>query len=85
MVFPEKFFLKHIFTHNSKTWGFPGGSVEKNPLASARRCRRFRFDPWVGRIPWRRKWQPLQYLCLENAMDRGSWGAIAHRVVKSQT
>ena len=21
-------------------------------------CRRPRFNPWVGRIPWRRKWQP---------------------------
>ena len=21
-------------------------------------CRRFRFDPWVGKIPWRKKWQP---------------------------
>ena len=21
-------------------------------------CRRSRFDPWVGKIPWRRKWQP---------------------------
>ena len=21
-------------------------------------CRRLRFDPWVGKIPWRRKWQP---------------------------
>ena len=21
-------------------------------------CRRRRLDPWVGRIPWRRKWQP---------------------------
>ena len=21
-------------------------------------CRRFGFDPWVGKIPWRRKWQP---------------------------
>ena len=20
--------------------------------------RRFRFDPWVGKIPWRREWQP---------------------------
>ena len=27
------------------------------------------FDPWVGKIPWRRAWQPppaLQYSCLEN-------------------
>ena len=21
-------------------------------------CRRCRFDPWVGKVPWRRKWQP---------------------------
>ena len=21
-------------------------------------CRRHRFDPWVRKIPWRRKWQP---------------------------
>ena len=21
-------------------------------------CRTCRFDPWVGKIPWRRKWQP---------------------------
>ena len=23
-----------------------------------RRCKRCRFDPWVRKIPWRRKWQP---------------------------
>ena len=28
-------------------------------------CERRGFDPWVGRIPWRRKY-PLQYSCLEN-------------------
>jgi len=25
---------------------------------SAFQCRRHRFDPWVWKIPWRRKWQP---------------------------
>ena len=25
---------------------------------SACRCRRCGFDPWVGKIPWRRKWPP---------------------------
>ena len=25
---------------------------------SACQCRRRRLDSWVGRIPWRRKWQP---------------------------
>ena len=34
-------------------WSFPGGSVVKKCP-----CRRCRFNPWVGKIPWRRKWQP---------------------------
>ena len=32
--------------------GFPGGSVVKESTCQGRRCR---FDPWVGKIPWRRK------------------------------
>ena len=35
--------------------GFPGGSVVKRQPANARRRR---FDPWVRKIPWRRRWQP---------------------------
>ena len=35
---------------------FPGGLVVKNLLTNERR--RCGFDPWVGKIPWRRKWQP---------------------------
>ena len=34
--------------------GFPGGSVVKTQC----QCRRRRFDPRVGKIPWRRQWQP---------------------------
>ena len=26
--------------------------------SQCRRCRAYRFNPWVGKIPWRRKWQP---------------------------
>ena len=36
---------------------FPDGTVGKEPPA-CRRHKRCRFDPWVGKIPWRRKWQP---------------------------
>ena len=43
------------------------------------------FDPWVGKIPWRREWHPTLYSCLENSMDRGAWWAADHRVAKSQT
>ena len=35
--------------------GFPGSSAGKE---SACQCRRHGFVPWVGKIPWRRKWQP---------------------------
>ena len=45
-------------------------------------CSRHRFDPWIRKIPWRRKWEPVQYSCLENPTDRearslagySSWG-----------
>ena len=29
---------------------------------STPQCRRCRFDPWVGKIPWRKKWQPALVL-----------------------
>ena len=38
---------------------FPGGSDGKRTHLQ---CRRPRFDPWVGKIPWRRKLQPTQVL-----------------------
>ena len=38
--------------------GFPDGSAIKNLLAMWR-CKKFRFDPWVRKILWRRKWQPM--------------------------
>ena len=35
--------------------GFPGGSDGKE---AGLQCRKSGFDPWVGKIPWRRAWQP---------------------------
>ena len=40
--------------------------------------------PGSGRSPGKRNGNPLQYSCLENPMDRGTWAAV-HRVAKSQT
>ena len=36
-------------------------------------CGRPGVDSWVGKIPWRRKWQPTPVLLLENPMDWGAW------------
>ena len=38
--------------------GFPDGSVVKESVCQCRRSKRCSFDPWVGKIPWSRKWQP---------------------------
>ena len=37
--------------------GFPGGTSGKEPDCQCRRHKRRGFDPWVGKILWRRKWQ----------------------------
>ena len=37
--------------------GFPGGTTGKEPVCQCRRRKRGGFDPWVGKIPWRRAWQ----------------------------
>ena len=41
---------------------FPGGASGKKPTCQYRRCKRRSFNPWVGKIPWRRKWQPTPIL-----------------------
>ena len=43
---------------NQEARGFPGSPSGKEPACQYRRCKRCRFDPWVGKIPWRRAWQP---------------------------
>ena len=36
--------------------------------------------PGLGRSPGGGNGDPLQYVCLENSMDTGSWQAAPHRV-----
>ena len=38
--------------------------------------------PGLGRFPGGGDGNPLQYPCLEDAMDRGAWLATVHRVAK---
>ena len=42
--------------------GFPCGASGKGPTCQCRRHRRCGFNPWVGKIPWRREWQPTLVL-----------------------
>jgi len=37
--------------------GFTGGASGKELACQCMRRKRHGFDPWVGKIPWRRSWQ----------------------------
>ena len=61
-------------------WGFPGGSVGKEPVCNARDARDMGSIPGSGRSPREEHGNPLQYSGLENSMDRGVWRATIHGV-----
>ena len=42
----------------SVCWGFSVGASGKETACQCRKHKRRGFDPWVGKIPCRRKWQP---------------------------
>ena len=44
-----------LFTLRDKSKGLPWWLSGEEP---AWQCQRCRFGPWVGKIPWKRKWQP---------------------------
>jgi len=82
-----------------KIWGFPGGSVVKNPFAKAQgkepscQCRRYGFSPWVRKNPWRKKWQPTSVFLLGKSHGQRSlagyipWGhkRVGHNLVDQTT
>ena len=45
-------------------------------------CRRCGFDPWVRRSPGEGNGNLLQYSCLENPVNRGTWQATVHGVTR---
>ena len=63
----------------------PRWLVVKNPPADAGDSRDAGSIPGSGRSPGVGNGNLLQYSCLENYMDRGSWSATVHRVTKSGT
>ena len=53
-MFSDFFFKiqENKMTTPNSAGGFPGGTV-------GRRCKRCGFNPWIRKIPWRRKWQHI--------------------------
>ena len=64
------------------SWASLVGSDGKE---SARNVLRPGFDPWVGKITWRRAWQPASVFLPGESHDQRSQQAIVHGVTKSRT
>ena len=62
--------------------GLPRGHSGKKPTCQCRRCG---LNPWVGKIPWRRKWQPTLVFLPEKSHGQRSLVGMVHGVKKSQT
>ena len=52
--------------------GILGGTSGKEPMCQSRRCKRYRFDLWVRKIPWRRTWQPTPVFFPRESHQQGS-------------
>ena len=65
--------------------GFPGSARGKEPTCQCRRHRGVVSILGLGRSPGGGNDNPLQYPCLENPMDRGTWWATVHGVTESDT
>ena len=75
-------FLPPVLPSCLQVCDFLGGSDGKESVYNA-------GDPgsipgW-GRTPGEGNGNPLQYSCLENPMDGGTWWATVHGITKSQT
>ena len=47
-----------VITVWTRMWDFPDGASGKEPACQCRRCKTHGFDPWVRKIPCRKKLQP---------------------------
>ena len=65
--------------------GFPGGASGKDHACHCRRHERGGFDPWMGQIPWRRKWQLTPVFLPGESHEQSCLWATVHGITKSRT
>ena len=54
----SKLGLSHPWAGLSHCFSFPGGASGKESACQCKRPKNLKFDPWVRKTPWSRKWQP---------------------------
>ena len=71
---------RSVLKHNNQTYSFEFFSSQEDTQVTV-------LSPWLqpGILRFREgNGTPLQYSCMENAMDGGAWMAAVHGVAKSQ-
>ena len=77
LTYYSKYYFNIYFT-----LGFPGSSSGKEPACQCRRHKGSRFDPWVGNMPWRRKWQPTP---VSSPGESHGWRSLESRSRRGRT
>ena len=87
-----RFFLIHWWQYfPSSHWfrrskelnlGLSGGTSGKESACQCKTRKRHGFDPWVGKIPWSRKWQPTQIFLPEKFQGQRSLAGYSPRGCK---
>ena len=72
-----------LFIRRNKQHGLPRQLSDKESTCQRRRCKRYAFNPCIRRSPGGENGSWLQYSCLENSMNRGTWWATVHGFMES--
>ena len=71
--------------HFKHRLGFLDGTSGKEPACQYRRHKRCIFDPWAGKIPWRRAWQPTSVFLPAKLPWTEEPGVLQSIVLQSRT
>ena len=84
LPYPPHFLHAPCCRVDLSSWASLMAQQVKNP-PQCRRCRRHWFGPWVGNIPWRRKWRPTPILLSEKPHGQRSLAGYSSQVTKGRT
>ena len=60
-------------------------SSGKEPACQCRKCSRSRFNSWIGKIFWRKKWQPTTVFLPGESQGWEAWSAAVYGVAQNRT
>ena len=83
-TFQQELLFTFSVSKYCQLWASQVALVVKNLPVNAWDLRDANLIPGLGRSLGRGHGNPLQYSCLENPMDRGTWWARVHSIAKSQ-